>query len=105
VVSIYVVDWKHLTGPRLEAALKTRRRAYEVVHGYIEAIWAEEETTADQLNARYASMLILSAINGLTGWYKRSQPDPVERIADTYAEMATALVTGYSSRVDQSNVI
>ena len=91
VVSIYVDEWKHLSGPRLEQALATRRRVYEVVEGYVEAAW---DGDCDQREARYVALLVLSSINGLTGWYRRGGSDDPHRIAAAYAELSTALVVG-----------
>lgn len=91
VVSVYVDEWRHLTGARREAAVATRRRAYEVVEGYVAAVLGPD---AREHEARYAALLILAAINGLTGWYRPTGPDRPERIATAYAEMATALVAG-----------
>ncbi|MBS1678828.1 MAG: TetR family transcriptional regulator [Actinobacteria bacterium] len=91
VVSVYVDEWRHLSGERHETAVATRRRAYEVVEGYVADVLGAD---APEREARYAALLILAAINGLTGWYRPAGPDRPERIATAYAEMATALVVG-----------
>lgn len=100
VVSVYVDEWRHLTGQRREAAVATRRRAYQVVEGYVAAVLGE---AADHREARHAALLILAAINGLTGWYRPTGPDRPERIATAYAQMATGLVAGLLAARDLSS--
>jgi AcrR family transcriptional regulator len=91
VVSVYVDEWRHLSGERREAAVATRRRTYKVVEGYVAEVLGEG---AREREARYAAMLILAAINGLTGWYRPSGHDDPDRIATAYADMTAALVVG-----------
>jgi len=95
VVSVYVDEWRHLTGERREAAVATRRRAFEVVESYVaDALGAEGRDR----EARYAALLILAAINGLTGWYRPAGVDDPERVAVAYADMTAALVVGRPDR-------
>ncbi len=102
VVSVYVDEWRHLSGERHERAVATRRRAYEVVEGYVAEVLGEE---AREREPRYAALLILAAINGLTGWYRANGPDRPEQIATAYAEMATALVVGRTAEPDLSSEV
>lgn len=89
--AIYVNEWKHLTGPRLKAVVKTRHEYEERVAEMIEAV-KESGEASPTLDVRYACFFILTAVNGLPTWYRRRGPDPAEQIAEVYADMIVAMV-------------
>jgi AcrR family transcriptional regulator len=89
--SLYYDEWKHLTGGRLEWVLKKRQDYEASVARMIDEVKKEGEADRE-LDSRYATFFILSAINVLSGWYKRDGPDSPEYIADVYADMIVAMV-------------
>ncbi len=91
VIRVYLQEWKHLSGERLQRAVATRREAYERVARLLEEIKAEGDAPAE-LDCRYAALLILSAINGLPGWYRPGQSEPAELVAETYSDLLVAMV-------------
>lgn len=89
--AVYSNEWQHLAGERL-ARVKKRRRDYErFVGGMIAAAKAEGDADA-ALDERYACFATLSAINGLTTWYRRDGPDSATHIATVYADEVVGLV-------------
>lgn len=88
---LYVNEWKHLTGERLEVVMDSRHRYELYVDGLIDAVKREGDAEPD-LDSRYAAYFVLSAINTLPSWYKRSGEDPPEHIAEVYADMIVATV-------------
>ncbi|HZO07662.1 MAG TPA: TetR family transcriptional regulator [Solirubrobacterales bacterium] len=92
VITVYIDDWKHLSGERLQRAIAIRREAYERVARLLEEIKAEGDAPAD-LDCRYAALLILSAINGLPGWYRPDQNESAERVAANYSDLLVGMVS------------
>jgi TetR/AcrR family transcriptional regulator, cholesterol catabolism regulator len=91
--SIYVKDWKYLTGERRQRAL-AQRRAYEAsLEEIIEAV-KREGSAAPGLDTRLACFFILAAINGLPAWYRRRGDGAPEAIADIYGDLIVAAVCG-----------
>ena len=91
--SIYVKDWKYLTGERRQRALD-QRRAYEAsLEEIIEAV-KREGSAAPGLDTRLACFFILAAINGLPGWYRRKGDGAPEPIAEIYGDLIVAAVCG-----------
>ncbi|HYC81100.1 MAG TPA: hypothetical protein VEB65_04900, partial [Solirubrobacterales bacterium] len=90
--AIYVNEWKHLTGPRLKKVTAQRHEYEQRVAEMIEDVMEAGEASPD-LDVRYATFFILTAINGLPTWYRRRGSDPAEHIADVYAEMIVGMVT------------
>jgi AcrR family transcriptional regulator len=89
--SLYVNEWRHLTGERLERVM-AQRQAYErYVIGLIQEVKREGDAEPD-LNARYAAYFVLSAINVLPSWYRREGPDSPEHIAEVWADMIVGMV-------------
>jgi TetR/AcrR family transcriptional regulator, cholesterol catabolism regulator len=91
--SIYVKDWKHLTGERRKRALE-KRRAYEAsLEEIIEAV-QREGNAAPGLDTRLACFFVLAAINGLPAWYRRKGEGTPEQIATAYGDLIVAAICG-----------
>jgi AcrR family transcriptional regulator len=92
-MTIYVTEWKHLTGKRLKEVMRIRedyeRRLTSLIGEVVEAGEATPE-----LEVNFATYYIFGALNGLPAWYRRRGPDPAERIAAAYAELIVATVVG-----------
>lgn len=95
--AIYVNEWKHLTGKRLAEVTKTRHEYDARVARMIDEVKSEGDADAD-LDVRYATFFVLSAINGLPTWYRRKGADPAEHIADVYADMIVGMVCNSRGR-------
>jgi TetR/AcrR family transcriptional regulator, cholesterol catabolism regulator len=95
--SIYVSEWKHLTGERLEAIKQTRHEYEARVEQMIEDVKREGDADAD-LNTRYACFFVLSAINGLPTWYRRRGAAPAAHIAEVYSDMMVGMVCNTKGR-------
>lgn len=95
--SIYINEWKHLTGKRLQKVLKVRHEYEARVARMIEEVRREGDADPD-LNTRYACFFVLSAINGLPTWYRRGGADSAEHIADVYSDMIVGMVVNSKGR-------
>jgi AcrR family transcriptional regulator len=89
--AIYVNEWKHLSGQRLKDVLKTRHEYDARVAEIIDDVKLAGDASPD-LDVRYATFFVLTAINGLPTWYRRRGPDPAEHIAEVYADMIVGMV-------------
>jgi len=95
--SIYINEWKHLTGKRLEKVVKVRHEYDARVARMIDDVKREGDADPD-LNTRYARFFVLSAINGLPTWYRRGGADSAEHIADVYSDMIVGMVVNAEGR-------
>lgn len=95
--SIYINEWKHLTGERLERVVQTRHEYEKRVREIIEDVKRDGEAAPD-LDTRYACFFVLSALNGLPTWYRPDGPDSAEHIADVYADMIVGMVCNADGR-------
>jgi AcrR family transcriptional regulator len=91
-VSLYMNEWRYLTGERLESVLEQRRTYEDLVRGLIERA-QEEGAVGSFVNAKYASFFVLGAVNGVPTWYQRQGSDPPERIAAAYGDMIVGMLT------------
>jgi hypothetical protein len=89
--SIYDSEWKHLTGDRRKKVLQSRHEYEKRVREIIEDVQREGDA-APGLDPKYACFFLLSAINGLSTWYRRRGKDSAEHIADAYTEMIVGMV-------------
>jgi TetR/AcrR family transcriptional regulator, cholesterol catabolism regulator len=95
-VGIFFRDWRFLTGDRLKQVAE-RRRGYD--HTIRELIGTAQ--TAGEINGRlstkYASFYVLSAVNSVPVWFQQDGPDSTQMIAETYADLTVATLTGTST--------
>jgi AcrR family transcriptional regulator len=89
--SLYFSEWRHLTGKRLQAELRKRQDYESAVERMIAEVKAEGEAHPD-LDARCAALLVTSAIDVVSSWYRRGSEDPPEYVAQVYADMIVAMV-------------
>jgi AcrR family transcriptional regulator len=91
LAGVFVSEWRHLTGPR-RAGILVRRDAYEsrfrgvIVEGLASGLFSPTDPAV-------AATFVLSALNGLGGWYRPGGRLAPDRIADHYAELALRTVT------------
>ena len=84
--SVFVTEWRHLSGARREA-IAERRDAYEarfrsaVADGI--AIGAFRST-----DSALAATFVLTALNGIATWYRPDGRLTADRIADHYVDLA-----------------
>jgi AcrR family transcriptional regulator len=90
--AIYHSEWKHLSGARLKKVLKTRHEYESRVRAIIEDVKADG-AAAPGLDTRYACFFLLSAVGGLSTWYRRRGKDSADHIADAYAAMIVQMVS------------
>jgi AcrR family transcriptional regulator len=89
--SVFVTEWRHLSGDR-RAGIAARRDAYEarfraaIVDGI--AIGAFRPT-----DPALAAAFLLTALNGIAGWYRPDGRLSPDRIADHYVELALGSLT------------
>jgi AcrR family transcriptional regulator len=84
--SVFVTEWRHLSGGR-RADIADRRDAYEARF---------RETIADGIaigafhptDPALAATFILTALNGIAGWYRPDGRLSADRIADHYVDLA-----------------
>ena len=97
-VTIYVTEWKHLTGKRLKEVVLIREDYERRLAGLIGEVVEAGEATPE-LDVNYATYFIFGALNGLPTWYRRRGPDSAERIADAYAELIVATVVSGARQI------
>jgi AcrR family transcriptional regulator len=97
-VSVFFREWRHLGGERLRAA-KERRRGYESIVREMIAAAQEAGDIDSSVDAKYASMYVLAAVNAVPDWYRPRGSDSAQRISEAYADMTVGLLTGTRVRV------
>ena len=91
LAGVFVSEWRHLSGPR-RAGILARRDAYEsrfravIVEGLASGLFSPTDPAV-------AATFVLTALNGLAGWYRPGGRLTPDRIADHYAELALRTVT------------
>jgi AcrR family transcriptional regulator len=89
--SVFVTEWRHLSGDR-RAAIAERRDAYEsrfraaIADGM--AVGAFRST-----DPALAAAFVLTALNGVAAWYRPAGRLSPDRIADHYVELALGALT------------
>lgn len=84
--SVFVTEWRHLSEPR-RAGIGARRDAYEL--RFRETI--EEGVSVGAFRATdpaIAAAFVLTALNGISTWYRPGGRLSADRIADHYVELA-----------------
>jgi TetR/AcrR family transcriptional regulator, cholesterol catabolism regulator len=83
--AIYLHEWKALTGER-RTIIATKRNAYE---DGLAAIIREGAATGQfrPVDAKFARLLVLSALNWLYQWYDPAGPLGPDAVADKFADL------------------
>jgi AcrR family transcriptional regulator len=89
--TVFVREWRHLTGERMEAALVGRRAYDRRIRELIVAV--QREGQLGDVDPKYASLYILAAVNAAPEWYHDGGGDPPERVAAAYADLAVGMLT------------
>jgi TetR/AcrR family transcriptional regulator, cholesterol catabolism regulator len=91
LASVFVHEWRHLSGDRRDAIL-ARRDGYERRFRKLVAdgMAAGDFTSTDPA---IAAAFLLTALNGIAGWYRVEGRLPADRIADHYADLAVRALT------------
>jgi TetR/AcrR family transcriptional regulator, cholesterol catabolism regulator len=84
--SVFVTEWRHLSGPRREG-IAQRRDAYEgrVRTLIVDGIGSGAFRSTD---AAIAAAFLLSALNGIATWYRPDGRLTADRIADHFVDLA-----------------
>jgi len=89
--SVFVAEWRHLSGDRRQAILE-RRDAYErrfrdlIADGMADGTFALTDPAV-------AATFLLSALNGIAGWYRPEGRLAADRIADHFVDLAVRALT------------
>lgn len=94
-VSVFFRDWQFLTGERLEQVAE-RRRGYDKTFRELIAAAQSRGEIDTELSPKYATFYILAAVNSVPAWYRADGPDSAQTIAETYADLTVATLTGTS---------
>lgn len=84
--SVFVTEWRHLSGER-RASIGARRDAYEqrvrdlIADGLAVGVFASVDPAV-------ATTFLLTALNGIAAWYRPDGRLSADRIADHYVELA-----------------
>ena len=91
LASVFVTEWRHLGGAR-RAAILARRDAYEALFRdvIVDGMATGEFASTDPA---LAATFVLTALNGLAGWYRPDGRLARDRIADHYADLAVRSLT------------
>jgi AcrR family transcriptional regulator len=73
VATIWLREWRYLTGPAREQFLRERRRYEQRIRGLFEQAAAAGETRSD-LDVRYATLVFLSVANWAYTWLTHETP-------------------------------
>jgi len=89
---VFIHEWRALTGERRAAVLE-RRDAYE--RRFRELIEAGIATgDFEMTDPAVAAFAILSALNGIPGWFRPGGRLTTDRVADHFAELALRMLQG-----------
>ena len=91
LASVFVTEWRHLTGER-RAAILARRDAYEA---RVRAVIADG-MAAGQLamtDVAVAAAFVLSAVNGIATWYSPAGRLSPDDLAERYADLTLRALT------------
>jgi TetR/AcrR family transcriptional regulator, cholesterol catabolism regulator len=91
LASVFVHEWRHLSGARRKAIL-ARRDAYE---GRFRQLVAGGIAAGDfaPTDPAVAATFLLTALNGIATWYRPGGRQAAGRIADEYADLAVRAVS------------
>lgn len=91
LASVFVHEWRHLSPERREAILE-RRDAYE---RRVRDVIADGMAAGELLptDPAVAASFVLTALNGIAGWYRREGRLTPDRLADHYAGYAVRALT------------
>lgn len=84
--TVFLNDWKFLSEDR-KAGIQAKRDLYESLLREIIEEGIEWETFPEDLDPKYAALLILSTVNWLYQWYNTEGPLTPAEIADIFSEM------------------
>ena len=84
--SVFVTEWRHLSDPRREQ-IAARRDAYE---GRLRTLIVDgiASGTFRSTDPAIAAVFLLSALNGIAGWYRPDGRLSADRIADHFVDLA-----------------
>jgi AcrR family transcriptional regulator len=92
--AVFVHEWRALSGER-RAVVLARRDAYERrFRDLIEAGVATGDF--EMTDPAIAATAVLSALNGIPGWYRPNGRLPASRVADHFADLVLRLLQGAS---------
>jgi AcrR family transcriptional regulator len=89
--SVFVDEWRHLSSPRREEILR-RRDAYEARFRTAIAAGTADGTFA-LVDPAVTATFLLTALNGITGWYRSDGHLAPAQLADAYADLAVRSLT------------
>jgi AcrR family transcriptional regulator len=88
---VFVGEWRHLSAPRRDEILR-RRDAYEA--RFRDAIAAgTADGTFAFVDPAIAAAFLLTALNGITDWYRADGHLGAAQLADAYADLAIRSLT------------
>jgi TetR/AcrR family transcriptional regulator, cholesterol catabolism regulator len=97
--AVFFRDWRHLSEPRRLEVLALRD-SYEALFRQVIAGGIAAGEFAPR-NPRLAATFILTALNGIPGWYRPDGEQPSTEIADAFADM---LMTGLVPATDAEGI-
>ena len=92
--TVFLNDWKFLSEDR-KSEIQAKRDLYESLLREIIEEGIEWETFPEDLDPKYAALLILSTVNWIYQWYSPEGPLQPADIADTFSEM---ILSGIKTR-------
>jgi AcrR family transcriptional regulator len=91
--TLYFRDWRQLKGARLKKVMMQREEYEAFVRTLIVEAYRSAGTEVT-INPKYVSFFLLGGLNWVADWYRSSGPDSAEVVAESYARIAVATVTG-----------
>ncbi|MDQ4076733.1 MAG: TetR/AcrR family transcriptional regulator [Chloroflexota bacterium] len=83
--TVYFHEWRFLSEPRRSEFLERRNHYEQLMRGLVADAVASGEFV--QVDPKWATLLILSAVNWLYHWYNPDGPLSADEIADRFIEM------------------
>jgi AcrR family transcriptional regulator len=90
---LYFRDWRQLTGERRATVMKQREEYESFVRNLIVETYAAMGTRVE-IEPKYVSFFLIGGLNWVADWYRADGPDSADVVAEGYARMAVATVTG-----------
>ncbi|MCW2757259.1 MAG: hypothetical protein JWO46_1005 [Nocardioidaceae bacterium] len=94
--TLYLRDWRSLTGDRLETVIG-QRREYDVFLRRLINEAYESLGVEPTMSVKYASSFVSGGANWVADWYRTGGPDSADKVAKSYAQLAIAAIMGVAT--------
>ena len=92
--TVFLNDWRFLSGRRRKQ-IEQKRRTYDEMVSRVISEGIDSGNLRKDLDVKFATLLVLSAVNWLYQWYDAGGPSSPQDIARIYGDM---IITGFGAK-------